>query len=82
MAGWATPTAHEKRRSLEFQQGRELNANEALASGTPTPSSTAATAARGVLNPEFTLWLMGFPAEWLSCAPSETRSCRSSRRPS
>ncbi len=35
IAGWATPTAHEKARSEEFQQGRELNAREALA-GWPT----------------------------------------------
>ncbi len=24
------------------------------------------------LNPEFALWLMGYPKEWISCAPSET----------
>ena len=32
----------------------------------------------GSLNPQFSAWLMGFPPEWLSCAPSETRSSRKS----
>jgi hypothetical protein len=72
LAGWASPTAHEKRRSLEFQQGRELNALEALASGTPTISSTAATTRYGVLNPAFSAWLMGLPSVWLMAAPVRT----------
>lgn len=35
----------------------------------------------GILNPEFSLWLMGFPAGWLDIdfTPSETRSFRQSR---
>ena len=38
LAGWATPTAHEKARSEEFRKGRELNAREALV-GWATPTS-------------------------------------------
>lgn len=34
----------------------------------------------GPLNPTFPAWLMGYPPEWLSCAPSATRSSRKSRQ--
>lgn len=55
MAGWATPTASEKVRSEEFQQGRELNARECL-SGWVSPASrdwkdTAGMSTTGV-NPD------------------------------
>jgi|GEM_PF-3068850 len=35
----------------------------------------------GSLHPEFVGWEMGYPPEWLNCAPSETRSTRA-RQPS
>ena len=38
--------------------------------------SSEPTEKRGALNPEFVCWLMGYPAEWVSCAGSETRSTR------
>lgn len=38
------------------------------------------TVLNGALNPEFPLWLMGYPQEWINCAPSETLSSRKSRR--
>jgi hypothetical protein len=34
----------------------------------------------GYVNPAWIAWLMGFPPEWIKCAPSETLSSRKSRR--
>ena len=50
----------------------------AAASGTPTPSSPATTAKRGVPNPQFPCWLMGFPAVWPLGMDSATRLSRRS----
>jgi hypothetical protein len=55
------------------------------AGGSPLPSqvSTVANTSNapmesggGSLHPEFAGWEMGYPPEWLSCAPSETPSIR------
>lgn len=55
------------------------------AGGSPLPSqvSTVANTSNapmenggGSLHPEFAGWEMGYPPEWLSCAPSETPSTR------
>ena len=39
-----------------------------------------AEAVGGTLNPTWVEWLMGFPAEWTACAPSEMRSSRKSQK--
>jgi hypothetical protein len=50
---------------------------------TATSSSSAPTASgAGSLHPEFAGWEMGYPPEYISCAPSETASTRRSRRKS
>jgi hypothetical protein len=59
------------------------------AGGSPLPSqvSTVANTSNapmesggGSLHPEFAGWEMGYPPEWLSCAPSETQSTRGQLR--
>jgi hypothetical protein len=58
------------------------------AGGSPLPSqvSTIANTSNaqmengvGSLHPEFAGWELGYPPEWLSCAPSETRSIAARR---
>ena len=86
MASWPTPQNRDHkgapgktaRANGGFQAS--LPADIASASG-PTPNgSSAPTARRGALNPEFVCWLMGYPLEWDACGATATPSCRKSRR--
>jgi hypothetical protein len=61
------PTPHTNMSTGPGRQGREGGMNLQTATGGP-------------LNPTFPAWLMGYPPEWLSCAPSATRLSRKSRR--
>ena len=88
-SGWATPSHRDYRypnlKSYEDRgggkKGQQLN-NQALHSGPTESGFTAETGKTGVLNPAFVLWLMGYPAEWLSCVDWATLSSRKSRRSS
>jgi hypothetical protein len=79
---WATPTSrdgkHETEPRFREGQGQPLS-REVLMSGPISSGSPAQTESKGQLNPAFSLWLMGYPPEWLSCAPLVTRSSRKSR---
>lgn len=48
-------------------------------SSAPTENSRSGV---GSLHPEFAGWELGYPPEWLSCAPLETRSTRGQPAPS
>jgi hypothetical protein len=58
---------------------RNLNdeASGMISTGYPAPMANG-----GQLNPAFSLYLQGYPTEWLSCAPSETPSSLKSRQSS
>lgn len=69
-----------------FRRGHEGNEMLRKVRLMPPPGSgqaprvcPAGTAGGGQLNPDFTRWLMGFPPEHLSCAPTATPSSRKSR---
>ena len=64
----------EKRKAGGHQVGIQDQVSQV--SGQTTPSSEGG----GALNPEFVSWLMGYPPEWLNCAPSAMPSSRKSSR--
>ena len=93
LTAWHTTQAHDPNPRSEGQKAKhgtkhgcgDLNRDAALCvPGPATPSSCVQTAKReGLrLNPRFSLWLMGFPAEWVSYGVPETPSSRKSPRSS
>ena len=86
LSGWATPAERDHRHPNAKsyadrgggKKGEQLP-NQAAHSG-PTPSSSVApTEKRGALHPAFSLWLMGYPSQWMALAPSRA-SARSAAR--
>jgi hypothetical protein len=92
VSGWATPSASDEKwrystpeaalRRMASGKQVSLEAQANTAPGPTTTSSPAQTEKRAALAPAFSLWLMGFPPEWESCAPLATRSSRKSRQSS
>jgi hypothetical protein len=81
-AMWPTPTAVDGARGLTTRPqhtGKPLPQKIGEVLGIPPAGLSGTTEKPGALNPAFVCWLMGFPPEWESCAPSETPSSRKSR---
>jgi hypothetical protein len=79
MAGWNAPTSLAKATEDYNEAGNSAGLvairGAILSSLAPTQKGFI-----GALTPEFVCWLMGYPAEWLSCVDWGTLSSRKKRR--
>jgi len=94
VAGWVSPSCRDWKDTAGMSETGtnpdgslrvrldQLPRQSQLTSGQTTTSSPAGTGKRGVLNPEFVAWLMGYRGEWLSCVDWETLSSRKRQRSS
>jgi len=75
LAGWLTPSANEDAAGTENGKMQAMLSHQALLTGSTANGTNAVTARHAGyrLNPLFSLWLMGYPAEWGYCGVRGTR---------
>lgn len=82
--GWATPTVQDSANNAGPSQSRRnslpLNYGATLAITEISTLCNVGTEKRGVLNPDHSRWLMGFPVEWGCCGVMAMQSFHPSRR--
>lgn len=77
---WPTTTAQDASRGTGTVRPHDTGIPLPQRIGLALDGSSATTGKRGVLNPAFPCWLMGYPIVWVSCGASAMQSCRPSRR--
>lgn len=80
VAGLATPVVNDATGSQYAYAGGDHAKRVLKLPGMARAGSPAATGKRGALNPALSLWLMGFPSDWLMVAPSKRPRGRGSSR--
>jgi hypothetical protein len=77
---WQTPVADDavdRAKGKVNSRGEPKLSGQVVAHGQTQDGSSAPTEKPGALNPAFVCWLMGFPVEWLFCAPRDKAVPRS-----